>query len=701
VTPPTGHERMIARLAEIAAQARRDNPIFGDRRAVELRAAVAKSPPGQPLHERWALLFQLGVEELEQGNVDAAVAATTAAYDLLPRVRAQIGPRWTRDTIFQLGIAHMRQGETQNCVARHTSQSCIFPIQGGGVHQNQEGSRAAMDRFREVLAGEPDFLPARWLLCIAAMTVDGYPDLVPPEFRIDPARLRGEQAFPRFVDIAPGLGLNTLDPAGGAIADDFDNDGDLDLITSTWDPSGPMQYFRNDGGKFARATDAVGLGGLTGGLNMIQADYDNDGWIDVLVLRGGWMREFGRMPNSLLRNEAGRFRDVSYDVGIAGVDYPTQTGAWADYDLDGDLDLYVGNEADASHPYPSQLFNNDGKGRFTDVAREAGVENMRFAKGTTWGDYDGDRYPDLYVSNHGYENRLYHNDGNGKFTDVAPKLGVTAPVMSFPTWFWDFNNDGALDLFVASFEQQLDPFLRGFFGRKATSEPACLYQGDGRGGFVEVAAKMNLSRAAITMGANFGDLDNDGFLDFYLGTGYPGYEALLPNVMFRNRGGRGFSDVTTAGGFGHLQKGHGVAFADFDQDGDQDVFEQLGGAFPGDGFGDVLFENPGFGAHWIKVRLHGKTSNRFGIGARIRIDVADPKARRIYRHVTSGGSFGAGPLRLEIGLGGAKKIRVLEVFWPASNTTQVFRDVAVDQVVEITEGESATRSTPHVSFRWR
>ncbi|MCY3761624.1 MAG: VCBS repeat-containing protein, partial [Gemmatimonadetes bacterium] len=121
----------------------------------------------------------------------------------------------------------------------------------------------------------------------------------------------------------------------------------------------------------------------------------------------------------------------------------------------------------------------------------------------------------------------------------------------------------------------------------------------------------------LTMGCNFGDLDNDGYLDFYQGTGYPGYEALMPNVMYRNLGGTGFVDVTMAGGFGHLQKGHGVAFADLDYDGDQDVYMQLGGAYPGDMYGNALFENPGFDNNWIRVRLRGVQSNRAGMGAGI------------------------------------------------------------------------------------
>jgi hypothetical protein len=194
------------------------------------------------------------------------------------------------------------------------------------------------------------------------------------------------------------------------------------------------------------------------------------------------------------------------------------------------------------------------------------------------------------------------------------------------------------------------------------------------------------------MGANFGDLDNDGWLDFYLGTGYPSYDGLIPNVMYRNRGGTGFSDVTTAGGFGHLQKGHGVAFADFDHDGDQDVFEQMGGAYPGDAFANVLYENPGFGNHWIAVKLVGVRSNRSGIGARIRVGIVDQgRPRSIYRWVDSGGSFGGNPLRQHFGLGQVEKIEAIDIYWPTTGVSQTFRDVAVDQLVEITEGEDALR----------
>jgi hypothetical protein len=189
------------------------------------------------------------------------------------------------------------------------------------------------------------------------------------------------------------------------------------------------------------------------------------------------------------------------------------------------------------------------------------------------------------------------------------------------------------------------------------------------------------------MGANFGDLNNDGWLDFYLGTGDPDLKNLMPNLMYLNRGGQRFVDVTFAGGFGNLQKGHGVAFADLDNDGDQDIFEKMGGAYPADKYHDLLFENPGFGNHWIAVQAVGVTSNRSAIGARVRVDIIEGgRPRTIYKTVNSGGTFGCNPLRQSIGLGQASKIERLEVFWPTTGKTQVVTP-PLDGFIRIIEGQ--------------
>lgn len=447
-----------------------------------------------------------------------------------------------------------------------------------------------------------------------------------------------------------------------------------------------------------KRTAEAGFTGIYGGLNVIQADYDNDGALDLLVLRGGWLGEAGKHPKSLLRNNGrGEFTDVTFDVGLDHATFPSQTASWADYDLDGDLDLYIGNEK-----YPCQLFQNQGNGRFQEVTREAGVENLRFTKGVVWGDYDGDRWPDLYVSNLHGENRLYRNLGNGAFSDVAPELGVTSPMQSFPVWFWDFDNDGVLDIFVAAYGLDVRHVAASYLGLPRTAELCCLYRGNGSGGFEDVAGEMNLTRVTQPMGVNFGDLDNDGYLDFYLGTGYPGFEALMPNVMYRNQGGRHFADVTTAGGFGHLQKGHGIAFADLDQDGDQDVFAQLGGALKSDVFTDAVFENPGFGNNWLVVKLVGAESNRFGVGARIRANFRENgEPRDVFRWVNTGGSFGCNPMRQQIGLGQATTVETLEIFWPKTGRTQTFSNVPAGQMIEITEDQDDYRVVPYPSTPFR
>ena len=162
------------------------------------------------------------------------------------------------------------------------------------------------------------------------------------------------------------------------------------------------------------------------------------------------------------------------------------------------------------------------------------------------------------------------------------------------------------------------------------------------------------------MGSNFGDLDDDGWLDFYLGTGYPDYEGLMPNVMYRGVEGEA-SPTSRSRGVGHLQKGHAVAIADWDGDGDEDLFAQIGGAYPGDRFADALFENPGNSSHWIGVELVGTRSNRAGIGGRVRVDtVVAGERRSIHRQIGNGGSFGCNPLRQTIGLGRADRVERLE-----------------------------------------
>jgi len=224
--------------------------------------------------------------------------------------------------------------------------------------------------------------------------------------------------------------------------------------------------------------------------------------------------------------------------------HPTQTAAWADFDNDGWLDLFVGEESSPEEPNPSQLFHNNHDGTFTEMAAPMGLAQMGFVKGVAWGDFNNDGRPDLYISELNGHNRLFRNDGPAtpgnssgafwKFTDVTESAGVATQTHSFATWFFDYDNDGWPDIFSAGYSTVLAQDVGAFeMGKPYKAATPRLYHNNHDGTFTDVTKDVHLDRAILTMGANFGDLDNDGFLDIYLGTGDSSYQALLPNRHIR------------------------------------------------------------------------------------------------------------------------------------------------------------------------
>ncbi len=724
-----GQGVILETLRRLSEAAEHDHPLLGDRKVRALRARLSAIPEPSETPEHSRALYELGIEELRMNALEEGITHLDHALSLTAKIAFPDDAQrtlWTNRIRFQLGVGYLRLGETENCCLLYTAESCIVPIRGGGLHSRTRGSRGAIRYFEEILGhplpGEEIMetlqvrLAARWLLNIAYMTLGEYPDGVPEPFRVPASRFEDSASFPHFENIGVTMGLDTFNLDGSVVVDDFDNDGDLDILTSTWDPRGQTRFFRNDGdGRFSDQTETAGLTGFFGGLHLVQADYNNDGYLDALILRGAWLGAYGRIPNSLLRNNRdGTFTDVTMESGLGATAFPTQTGAWADYDNDGDLDLYLGNESERAFAAPTQLFRNNGNGTFTDVAEDARVRETIFAKGASWGDIDNDRFPDLFVSFAGGPNRMFRNNADGTFTDVAPERGMTSPTGSFATWFWDYNNDGNLDLWVGSSTGPVGVLLlfSNGIGNPANdpetqrlqdqfvAESMKLYEGTGLGMFREVSFARGLHYPSQPMGCNFGDLDNDGFLDFYLGTGNVDYAELRPNLMFHNEGGRKFTNVTMAGGFGHLQKGHGVSFADLDSDGDQDVYIQMGGAQWADEFYDAIFENPGFKNNALTVILEGRESNRSAIGARIKADFTDGGSRReVYRHVSSGSSFGNNPLRQAIGIGKATTVSTLEVFWPTTGKTQTFSNIPAGQTIRIVEGEATFKTVPLEAVR--
>lgn len=602
---------------------------------------------------------------------DAALAiARTSVPDGVPILEETLGVAW-------LQLAQMENGSF-----RGNGDMDIFPpLKPGAHYEKEDGSQHAVELLAEYLDVKPDDYQAKWLLNFAYSTLGKYPGGVPAAQLIQPATFASSVRAGRFRDVAKSIGLNAFLGAGGAVADDFENNGLLDIVVTSQDVCQPMQYFHNNGdGTFSDRTAQAGLSDQLGGLNIVAGDYNNDGCIDLLVLRGGW--EFP-MRKSLLRNNCnGTFTDVTDQSGLGQTVTATQSAVWADIDNDGYLDLFIANENS-----PAQLFRNRGDGTFEDISHAAGIDRTAFSKAVTAADYDNDGFVDFFVSNFDGANFLYHNNGDRTFAEVGREAGVREPLFSFSTWFFDYDNDGWPDLLVTDYPWSLDDLMRGYLHLPAKSETLKLYRNLHNGTFEDVTAKTGLDRVFMPMGTNFGDIDNDGFLDIYLGMGNPSLGTIAPHVLLRNDNGERFTDVTDATGTGEIHKGHGIVFADFRRNGQEDIFSNNGGAVPSEKHSLRLFQNPGNNNDWITVRLVGVKSNRSAIGAKIQVTVQNHGGpqRSIWRTVGETSSFGGNPAEQHIGLGPDATITSLDVFWPATGTHQHFKQVAKDQFLQIRE----------------
>jgi hypothetical protein len=670
------------------------------------------------LRDQMIVRMELGNEQTRAGRPNQAVDTLEALVKLMEANLDQV-PRQIQAQIHQeLALAYLRMGEQENCVGMHNPLSCILPLHGGAVHQKRAGAEGAVREYTKVLELNPDSYLARWLLNIAYMQLGRYPEDVPKQWLAPPERFESEYNIGNFPDVAGIAGIHAMELSGGTIVEDFDGDGLLDVMISSSGPLDPMHFFHNNGdGTFTDRTKEAGLADELGGLNMVLTDYNNDGHPDVLVLRGAWWGKFGEYPLSLLRNNGnGTFDDVTEEAGLMTA-HPGQAAAWADYDGDGWLDLFVGHESKPNDVHPSQLFHNNHDGTFTLVkAPGAALDklgvNLGFVKGVAWGDYNNDGRPDLYVStmfgrsflfrNDGPRDRTHPETGDWTFTDVTEQAGLGGKRYTFPTWFFDYDNDGWLDIFAGGYSTTSMEDVGLFeFNKPNKASVSHLFHNNHDGTFKDVPHAAGLDRSITNMAGNFGDLDNDGWLDVYLGVGDSSFECLLAKPMFRNDRGAHFQDVTTSGGFGNLQKGHGIAFADIENNGNEDVFEELGGAFQGDRFMPVLYKNPGHGNHWVTLMLEGVRSNRAAYGARIRVTVRENgRARSIYRAVGSVSSFGGNPMRQHIGVGQANSIEEIEIWWPTSGIRQHFRNVQVDSTYQVREDVEALVPVALKSFEF-
>lgn len=674
--------RMVEELSILTEDRGLESNYYRNRKLVQFYAKKYKEADSKGRKKYW---FNYCRQLLLAGEIKTCLEKLEPFFSETEFPHVEQLTKKTRPVFELLALAHLRLGERENCQLNHSSQSCIVPLKEEGFHQLKEGSQKAIKIYEILMEKFPD--PTNmWILNVAHMTLGTYPQSVPPRYLLDIPSKTEQKQFPLFKDVAMYLGLAQDGLAGSTCIDDFNNDGFLDIFATSSALEDNVQLFMNDKkGGFINVTASSGLEGILGGFNCIHADYNNDGYKDIFVLRGGWLGKAGKHPNSLLKNMGdGTFQDVTRSANILSY-HPTQTASWADYDNDGHLDLFIGNESKKGDLHPCELYRNNGNGTFSELGEHYGLAFPAFVKSVSWGDIDNDGWMDLYVSRLGGENLLFRND-RGSFTEIGEKAGVRKPTHSFPSWFWDVNNDGLEDLLVLTYDLTYSPtgqYVLELQGSKVPAEMPKLYMNNGDGTFLDKVENFGLSKSIMAMGANFGDLDNDGFLDFYAGTGAPRFTAIVPNRMFRNVDGNGFEEVTSAGNFGHIQKGHGIAFADIDRDGDQDIYAVMGGFFEGDNFTNVLYENPISTNNWIVIELEGTKTNRSAIGVKVELTLNDN--RKLYRRVNSGGSFGASPLQLEIGLGKASQIEEVKVFWP-NKESQVFRNIKANQKILIKEG---------------
>jgi tetratricopeptide (TPR) repeat protein len=615
------------------------------------------------------------------GDLDASVAEWTKALKIAQKDLPNAVPYIEE----ALGATYLQLAGIENGAFNHSGDIDLFPPSDHSKpYMKQESLRLAIKNFQDILEQAPDDVQVKWLLNVAYEQAGEYPAGVPAQFLMPPSLFASKENVGRFTDVATAAGLNVSNAAGGVLVDDFENNGLLDVITSSETLCDPLHYFHNNGdGTFSDRTAQVGLADQFGGLNMITGDYNNDGCMDFLVLRGGW--EFG-MRMSLMKNNCdGTFTDVTHASGLDKTIFATQTAVFADIDNDGYLDLFVGAEKSPSH-----LFHNKGDGTFEDISHAAGIDKIAFTKGVAAADFDNDGYVDFYVTNFGGGNFLYHNNHDMTFVDVAKQAGVQAPYSSFATWFFDYDNDGWPDIFVTSYANYTDDqIMRSYLGLPIAAETLKLYKNLHNGTFRDVTEEMGLNKEYMPMGAGFGDVDNDGYLDIYMGMGNPSFATLMPHVLLRNDAGKAFVDITASAGTGELHKGHAVSFADLERSGHEDIVVEVGGAVPADKHVMRVFRNPGNDNDWINVKLIGVKSNRSGVGAEIKVTVQNDggRSRSIYRWVGETSSFGINPIEQHIGLGHGARILNLEVFWPATNTRQQFTNVAKNEFIAVKEFE--------------
>jgi hypothetical protein len=356
-----------------------------------------------------------------------------------------------------------------------------------------------------------------------------------------------------------------------------------------------------------------------------------------------------------------------------------------DYDCDGNLDLFVANNLGGlfDRKTPNRLFHNNGDGTFTEVSEAAGLTTIWPTIGSAWGDYNGDGYPDVFLSNAMGRSQLFRNNGDGTFTDVSDEAGITGFCIGSVTFWCDYNNDGLLDLVQFCWSDHEDAVYTMRHGQgPPDGRPHRIYHNNGDGTFTMKDREIGLDGCWGSMSGNFGDFNNDGNIDLLLGNGSPRMDRLEPPILLESDGKR-FRNITFAAGLSFSGKAHGANLADLFGDGRLSVLVASGGAYPGDLLTTNVYCPKTLPGNYLNVRLEGVKSNRSAIGARIILRAGGGQQMR---EVNGGSNFGCLPLEQHFGLGAITSADALEIRWP-SGLRQRIENPPVNSTIRITEGQ--------------
>ena len=622
--------------------------------------------------KRFFLKLKL-IDELTRCNKNAeALALIQETEGLLELSVPELDRnRVERNLRFFKALTLFRIDERKCCYDDFRSNSCIFPIIEKEYLFTTGNIKKANEIWGELLREQPWDYRNKWMFNLSNHLIGNETER---KLRsVFPQKL-GNGSTPGDIEtsnISNKMNLHCEGLAGGVIVEDFDQNGLQDVFRTSWYFDHNCQLLlQTEPGRFSEQTGQFMLDGEVGGLNCVSTDYNNDGYVDILILRGGWLGGLGLLPNSLLKNVNGkRFENVSFETGLTSA-YPSHSAVVADFNNDGGLDLVIGNESQ-NGAFPSEFYLNHGGTVFNKQSAALGFSVNAYVKGLSATDYDNDGDVDMFISNFGGNNQLIKNllteTGELKFTDVTQAANVTGPKDSFSCMFFDYNNDGHEDLFVGGYgSSSVSEACRAYLGLTPKTGTSVLYRNLGNGTFQDVTGGMGLNNILNVMGLNHGDLNADVYEDIYIGTGSPSFSNLIPNRLFINAGGTNFVEKTYESRTGSLQKGHGISFADLDNDGDLEIYAALGGWYTGDNFKDFIFStNRKFKG--LKLRLKGNASNVLGIGVKVEAVFDD---RKIFRQLFNSSSFGNNPLSVYLGQSHPSQLKSVTVYWPSGGITQ-------------------------------